>query len=202
MEHPGEHPRLAGVELTAGLRLIDDRLHVLRGVLLLEGLGVDPEQPHYRVRDPRQAEGQRGGDLPEPAHRPGEQESRSLGLVYGHHLRDLLADADVKCGGERERDRERQPDRDAVREGPAEQGLDQVGERGLAEKSDPDRGHGDPHLAGREVLVDPVDLVEHPPGAALALPGEGLDPGSPRPDEGKLGRYEQAVHRNQKEQDE
>ena len=91
-------------------------------------------------------------------------------------------------------------DRDAVREA-AEDRLEQLRQRGLAEEADADRGHRDPDLAGGERLVDLVELLDHGLGAAFAFLGELLDLAAAAAHEGELGRDEEAVDRNQQQQE-
>ena len=91
-------------------------------------------------------------------------------------------------------------DRDAVREA-AEDRLEQLRQRGLAEEADADRGHRDPDLAGGERLVDRVELLDHRLGAALAFLGELLDLAAAAAHERELGRDEEAVDRDQQQQE-
>src|SRR4051794_16337 len=84
----------------------------------------------------------------------------------------------------------------------AEDRLYQLGDRGLAEKADADRGHGDADLAGGERLVDVLDLVEHLARALLALAGERLDPAAAGANKRKLGSDKQPVDRDQQEEEE
>jgi hypothetical protein len=100
--------------------------------------------------------------------RRGQEPRRALGPRDREHLRNLLSNADVESRYEGEGDRHRDPDRDAVREG-AEDRLDQRRDSGLAEKADADRGHRDPDLARRQVLVDTVEFLESDPRATAAL---------------------------------
>ena len=93
------------------------------------------------------------------------------GFEIAIQLRRLLADGDVERGDQRVGDRHRDRHRGAVREA-AEDRLDQLGDSGLAEEADADRGHRDPELAGREVLVDLVELLEHRGRSPVALTGE------------------------------
>ena len=58
-----------------------------------------------------------------------------------------------------------------MREAP-ERGLEEVGDRGLAEEADAQRGERDAELAGREVLAEVVELLDDEPGAAVTLGGE------------------------------
>ena len=62
-----------------------------------------------------------------------------------------------------------------MRHAVAEQVLEQARDRRLAEEADAERGHRDAELAGRQVLVDAVDLREHERGAAAALVAHLLD---------------------------
>ena len=103
---------------------------------------------------------------------------------------------DVDRGDEGEGDRHREADRGLVREA-AEDRFEQLRQRGLAEEADPDRGHRDPDLAGRERLVDLVELLDHRLGAALAFVGELLDLAAPAAHERELGRDEEAVDGDQ-----
>ena len=103
-------------------------------------------------------------------------------------------------GDEGEGDRHRDADRGAVGEA-AEDRLEQLGQRGLAEEADADRGHRDPDLAGRERLVDLVELLDDRLGAALAFLGELLDLAAAAAHERELGRDEEAVDRHQQEQE-
>ena len=74
-----------------------------------------------------------------------------------------------------------------------------VGERRLAEEPDSDRGHRDPDLAGRQVLVDVVELVQDLGRAPLTLLRERLDPAPARAHERELRSYEEAVHEDQQD---
>jgi hypothetical protein len=200
VEDAAEHVGLAGVEVAADRRLGDDRLHVVGGVALLEVGAADPEQAQDRVRDRGEPERERRRSDPEPAEQPRNAPRGPLGATDREDLRHLLADGDVERGREREGDRERERGRDPVREPAREQRLDQVRERGLAEEPDPDRGHRDPDLAGREVLVDVVELPQHPIRAAAPLGGELLELAPAAADEGELGGDEEAVERDENEQ--
>ena len=89
---------------------------------------------------------------------------------------------------------------DAVAERPVDRGLDQVGERGLAEEADPDRGQRDPDLAGGQDSSICSSWCERLLGAGLALLGERLDPPAPRSNERELGSDEQAVEEDEHDQ--
>ena len=121
------------------------------------------------------------------------------GLRDRQHLRHLLADADVDRGDQGEGDRDREADRDPGGEA-AEDRLQQLRQRGLAEEADPDRGDRDPDLAGGERLVDLVELLDDRIGAALALLGKLLDFAAATADQRELGRDEEAVDGDQQQQ--
>ena len=83
----------------------------------------------------------------------------------------------------------------------AEDRLEQLRQRGLAEEADADRGHRDPDLAGGERLVDLVELLEHGLGAAVAFLGQLLELATGGAHERELGGDEEAVDRDQHEQE-
>ena len=66
--------------------------------------------------------------------------------------------------------------RDAVRQLIAEDGLEDVGDRRLAEEADAQRGEGDAELAGGEVARELVELADHELRAAPPLLGLLLHP--------------------------
>ncbi len=84
---------------------------------------------------------------------------------------------------------------------PAEHRLERVGDRRLAERADADRGHRDPDLAGRDVLVDPVDLGQGERRPARSALPRRLELRALRPDERVLGDHEEPVHPHQEEGD-
>ena len=94
----------------------------------------------------------------EPLQRPGDAQRRALGMDDRVDLRHLLAEGDVEAvvrGRRWSRDRQRAtPCRSSRRTRPRA-----ARDRGLAQEADAQRGHRDPELAGRQVLVDPVDLL-------------------------------------------
>ena len=79
----------------------------------------------------------------------------------------------------------------------AERLLEQLGDGRLAEEADAERGHRDPELAGGQVLVDVVELLERERGAADALVAHLLEPRLTRAHEAELGRHEEAVRGDQ-----
>ncbi len=104
--------------------------------------------------------------------RSGAASSRAtaLGAVDRDHLRHLLADRDVERGRDREgEDRSEIAVAAPCSSGPSSAGSISVAIAGSPRKPMPDRGHRDPELAGGEVPVDLLELLEHLLGAARAL---------------------------------
>ena len=199
VEDAAEHPGLPGIERAAAGRRLDDLAQVGAGVLLVQVPRVDAEEPNDRVRCVVEQVGERRAQGAEYVERPREQACGCLSLRDREHLRDLLADGDM----ERRRDRERDRDRDPVRAGPvAEQRLEQVGDRRLAEEADAQRGECDPELARGERLVDLVELLEDLLGTRLTLLGERLDPARATAHERELGRDEEPVEDHEQNQEE
>jgi hypothetical protein len=112
-------------------------------------------------------------------------------------LRHLLAECDVERRGDQVGERERDRERRAVRDRRAERVLEQRRDRRLAQEADSQRGHGDAELAGGEVLVDVLDLLEDERGAPAALVAQLLEPPLRRADEGELRRDEESVQGDQ-----
>ncbi len=136
----------------------------------------------------------------EPVQRPRDPARRALGVGDRQHLRHLLADADVQRGDEGEGDRQRERGGDPVREA-AEERLDQLRERGLAEEADADRGDRDPDLAGGERFVDLVELLDHGLGPGFAFRGELFDFAAAAAHQRELGGDEEAVDGDQQQQE-
>jgi len=84
-------------------------------------------------------------------------------------------------------------------QGAAEHRLQQIRDDGLADGADPDRGQRDPHLAGGDVLVDVVDLLERQRGAAQPLLLGGLELRPARAYERVLRDHEERVDEHQDE---
>jgi hypothetical protein len=113
------------------------------------------------------------------------------------HLGDLLA------GGDMSRRHQYVCDADRYRRGDSmghatEQRLHQVGDGGLAEEADAQGGERDAELAGRQVLGDVVQLLEHEARAAGALLGELLEPLAPRSHQRELRRDEEPVDEHER----
>ena len=193
----GQHAGLAGVEMAAGAGLGDDRAQLLGARALLE-VGV--------VLDPQRAQQRAGGlveQVDEGPHDPVEEVQRArdvdgdrLGVDDRVDLRHLLAGGDVagrdEDVGDRDRDRRGRGVCEAL-----ERGLEQRGDRGLAEEADAQRGERDAELAGREVLAEVVELLDDEARAPVTLLGELLQLGAAGAHERELGRDEEAVGEDQ-----
>ncbi len=103
----------------------------------------------------------------------------------------LLPDRDVQPGHDQQGEH-RADDRARVREA-AEERLDQVCDRRLAERAERQRGDRDAQLAGREVLVEPLRLPAHDGAGPAAWQ---LLLGAER-DQGELGSHEEAVDQHE-----
>jgi hypothetical protein len=86
-----------------------------------------------------------------------------------------------------------------VRE-PTEDRFDQLRDGRLTEEADSDRGHSDPELTGGEVLVDLVELFEHGRCASVPFAGQLLETRAARANQRELRSHEDAVDRDQDEQ--
>src|SRR3954452_5405728 len=202
VEDAAQHHGLARIQLAPDRGLRDQHLEVFGARLLVEVAGSEAEQAGDAVRHPGQGDGEGRGDSPEPAQRRREKAGARLRPRDREQLGGLLPDRHVQRRHQRVGDRDRDRHRGTVREA-AERRLEELRHSGLAEEPDPDGGHRDPELAGREVLIDSVELLQHARGAAGALGGELLDPRPPRAHQGELGGDEHAVDRDQdEEQDE
>jgi hypothetical protein len=197
VEDAGEHPRLAGVELAAGVGLGDERAHLLGAGPLLEArLGLDAERAQHGVGRLVEEVDERPHEPVEDVQRPRDALGDGLGVDDRVDLRHLLADRDVPRRDEHVRDRDRDRGRDGVRE-TLEGRLDELGDGGLAEEADAQRGERDPELAGREVLAELVELAHDERRAPVALLGHVLDARAARAHEGELRGDEEAVREDQ-----
>ena len=153
-KHAGQHPRLARVDVPAGVGLGDQALELVRRAAAPLEAHVDSEQAQDAVGDRRQHDDQRMEQHAEGLQRTGDAPRDRLGAIDRVELGDHLAGDQLRGGDDQEGDDHRDRDRHAVAERAAERALEEVGERGLAERADADRGHRDPDLDGRDVLVD------------------------------------------------
>ena len=95
-------------------------------------------------------------------------------------------------------------DHDAIADGHPvgdvpEDGLDQLGDRRLAQEADPDRGQRDSELARRQSLADVVDLVDRGGRAPKALLGHGLQLRLLGAHERELGGDEEPVQEHEQD---
>ena len=79
----------------------------------------------------------------------------------------------------------------------AQQRLEHMGDRRLAQGADADRRHRDPDLAGGDVVADVVYLLERQPGASRPFVRERLEPLLARADERVFGDHEERVDQDQ-----
>src|SRR5581483_4730186 len=89
----------------------------------------------------------------------------------------------------------------AVAEHVAERLVEVVREHRLADGADADRGERDAHLAGGDVLVDPLDLAARERGPLAPLLLELLDAVEPGADQRVLSGDEEAVDGNERRHD-
>ena len=200
VEDAAEHPRLAGVERAAQPRAVDDLLQVLGGVVLFDVGRVDAEEADDRVRDRAQAHGHRGRDatrnqLSGRETRRAVRSALAIASIFGTCSPMLMWIAVTRAKAIASESADGGPVREA-----AEDRLEQLRQRGLAEEADADRGHRDPDLAGGERLVDLVELLDDGLGAALAFLGELFDLAAAAAHQRELGRDEEAVDRDQQQQ--
>jgi len=141
VEDAAEHPRLAGVDVPAGVGLGDQALELIGRAAAALDAHVDAEQAQDAVGDRRQRDDQRPEEDAEELQRPGDAAGDGLGAVDGIELGHHLAAHQLGAGDEQERDDRRDRDCCAVAERASERTFEQRRERRLAERADPDRGH-------------------------------------------------------------
>ncbi len=201
VEDPGEHARLALVDLTPGLGLRDQQLELVGGAAATLEVHVDAEQPQDAVGD----RGERDDERPEhdteglqwPRHPAGDRLGAVDGIELGHHL------AGHELHGCDERERHDRGDRhgDAVAERFAERRLEDRRERGLTERSHADRGERHADLHRRDVLVDVADLRERERRALGAFLAHHFQARPARAHERVLGDHEECVYGDQQRRD-
>ena len=164
---------------------------------MLVGLdaAVDAEQggdgPAALVEQPdRGAE-----DGAEEPQRAGDQQGDALRVLQRDALRRQLARDDVQRGDQDEGDDHGH----GVRADRAEGGIEQSGQRGLADPAEREAGEGDSELAGGDVAVEVADAVVDVARAGRPLGEELLDARAPHGDERELGRDEEAVEQYEEE---
>ena len=170
-------------------------LQVVGGVLLLDPARVDPEQAHDRVRDLVQRPGERGAEArgrrraaaPAPS---AVGSARVIASIFGTCSPIVMCSevAIAKAIANEIAVATPWPTRPRAA---ARSGRRSPARRGSRSRS----RHRDPDLAGGEVLVDPVELLERLARPALALLGERLDPAPAGAHERELGGDEEPVER-------
>ena len=197
VEHARQHPRLARVDLPAGMGLGDQALELIgRAALPLVG-HVDPEQSQNAIGHGREHDDHRVEQDPERLQRARHPPRHGLGAVdrveLGNHLAGDQLDGGHDQVGEDHRDRHRH----AVADRGAERFLQDLRERGRTQGADRDRGHRDPDLDGRDVIVDALQLFQRQRRAARALLMHHFQARAFGAHERVLGDHEERVHRDQ-----
>jgi hypothetical protein len=80
---------------------------------------------------------------------------------------------------------------------PGESALDETRQRRLADPAEAEGGQGDTELGGGDVAVERLYRAAREPSFAIPRPGQLVEPGAPRPDQGKLGRHEEGVREDE-----
>ena len=173
-----DEPQLLGAEVLVGL---DAAVDAEQGG---DGPAALVEQPDRRAED--------GAEEPQ---RADDQQGDALGVLQRDALRRQLARDDVQRGDHDEGD----DHGGGVRADRAEGGVEQAGERGLADPAEREAGEGDPELAGGDVAVEVADAVVDVARAGRPLGEELLDARAPHGDERELGRDEEAVEQDEEE---
>jgi len=193
VEDARQHSRLARVELTAARAARYQELQVLGGGGLVEiGPRVHPDHPQQRVRGGVQQPDHRVEGDSEPVQSACHPARRGLRVDDRVDLRHLLADGDVQRRRDEVGEDQGDHHRHAVADRVAERILQQAGDRRLAQEADAQRGHRDAELAGRQVLVDAIDLAQHQGGTAHAVVAHLLEPALAGAHEGELRGHEES----------
>ena len=138
------------------------RPQLVLAVRLAAGLGGGrhAERLEHEVAEPVQPVDERLRRVVEDPHRRRQREHDRRRARDRGALRRELADDDVQRRDERERKRRGEADAGDLGR-VAEQRLERVVERRLAERAEPQRADRDAELARREVAVDVIDRVQH-----------------------------------------
>ena len=202
LDGPGQQALLVA-EHALGLRVLDDRLHLLRrerGRDLV--LRLDAREADGVVRDPVERGDHRAHGAAEQHQRRREPEGGGLrsgdGEVLGHHLaeHDVQVDDDRQREDQRDRVQQRRRDPQGL-----ERDLEQVREGGLGDDAQAGGAHGDPELRAREHEGDVLHGPQGGAGTAVARLGTGLDGAAARRDDGELGADEERVAGEQQHAD-
>ncbi len=203
LEHPLQHPGIFPGQPALLPALLHQHPDFLGRVDPLGRTGrPDSHQPEDLVGQPvEQPDG--------PRHEPGKPEQRShhqrtgpLGIEEGHRLGSQFAQHDMQHGddGERHRDcHSMQGGGVDLNRQTAEQRLDQVGQGRLPDPPQSQGGQGDPQLGGRDIAVERLNGLEGQSSFSVAGSGHLLEPGPPGADQGELGRNEEGVGEDQRQ---
>ena len=129
--------------------------------------------------------------------RSGRAIRQHLRVLDRVELRDDLADDALGGGDQDVRDRQRDRACDRCPDPAFEQWLEQMLDARLAQRTDPDRGHRDPDLAGGDVVPNLVELGERQPSASGALVSQRLEPFASRAHQCILGDDEERIHQDE-----
>ena len=194
----GEHARLARVEVAAGVRLGDDRAHLLGARALLEVVvALDAQRAQQRARGLVEQVDERPHDPVEEVQRPRAPARHPLGVDDRVDLRHLLARRDVAGGDEDvgDRDRDRAPRRRAT--GRRARGSTRSAIAGSPRKPMPSEASVMPNWQADRYSLMSSSCLTTILRLAVALGGHLLDPGALRAHERELGRDEEAVEEDQ-----
>jgi hypothetical protein len=174
--------------------LAHERPQLVLGHRSMAGLasGRYSERFEQQVAEPVEEVDDRPGEQVERAHWSRHRERSRLRACDGKALRRELSDNDVEEGDDRERHRAGERDAQDPR-GLAEDGLEQMGERALADDPDAEARDRDPELAGGQVGVDVVDGVPDRARTGLAITLEVVDLGRSHAGDRELGGDEERV---------
>ena len=167
VEDAAQHHRLAGIELAPGSPTARSGPAGPREVgCSSSSPGPDAEQPQDEFESVGQPEGERrrrscGRSRGAAQSEREVRSARAIAISFGTCSPTVTCEEVTIAYAITTRARSPTPWRE-----PTEERLDQLRDRRLAEEPDPDRGHRDPDLAGRQVLVDVIELLQDPLRAA------------------------------------
>ena len=186
---------LLGIDETAFGALVDQQLDLLAGVHVMLIGGVVAGEAHDGIGDAVEQQHDGEGDAVEPDQRRGRAQRPALGGEDGERFGDELADDDVQRRHDEVADRH--ADGDDGRLGQAEhreQGLEQLGDGGLAQPAQRQRRQRDAQLAGGQVSVDVLGDLHGVLGARLAFVDRKLELRFADADQRELRDDEERVH--------
>ena len=192
---------LAFLDHARPARLGDDQVQLLGGDVILR-FAVQPQQLEDQRARPVEHPHQRRGQLRQPQHRRRHQHRDRLGRAQRELLGHQLAHDQRRIGGQADDQREsrifRQVGRHAQPLQPLAHRPAQAGAR-IGARDDADQGDADLH-GGQEPARIRRQLQRDPGAAAPGLLHR-LQPWPPRRHDGELGHGEDAIERNQRQND-